>query len=181
MIAACFTTYFVLTLVAAVMQTVNYRKMNDVGGRGIIVCAAATIAALIAFMSLDSGDSASGGFIYYVNGVRTGAGIVQVGLVIFFAFMSFVVSYGISVGLGYLFGHWRSADEKAKAKVWVLILSILGVQFGGGLLRAGISRIADISTPGWRHILVVVLGVAILGWSIWGIISFIKKRKTNRQ
>jgi hypothetical protein len=51
----------ILTLIAAVLQAVSYRKHDEMSGIGFIVSAIATVIAVIAFISSGSNDPVTGG------------------------------------------------------------------------------------------------------------------------
>jgi hypothetical protein len=170
--------YLILTLIAVVLQVVSYRKHDEMNSIGVIANVLAAIVATIAFIIGGSNDSVSGGYIYYVNGVKMESGFMTVGATIVLAIISFGTSFGASMGLGYLIGHKRDAEEKAKPKVWVLILSILAIPFGSGFFRS-ISLLPDLSVTG--RLLVLGLGAITWGLGILGIVSYIiKKKRANK-
>jgi hypothetical protein len=170
--------YLVLTLIAAIFHAISYRKTDDMNPKAMLLSLAAAILAAIAFFTIGGGESATGGYIYYVNGIRVSSGVMSVGINIFLSFMAFVVSHFASVGIGYLFGHVLEAKERAKPKVWVLILSILAIPFGSGFFKS-ISLLPDLSAT--NRLLVLGLGTITWGLGIWGIVSYIvKKKRANR-
>ena len=161
MLVVCLIVYIVLTIVAAVMQTVNYRKTDDAGIKALAVCAGAAFAVFIGYLSLGSSSSATGGFVYYINGVRAGSGAMNIGMAFFCAFMSGALSYGIATGVGYLFGKHRVRDpqEKKRPKLRALILSIYGVIQGIVFFTGHVSE----SSTGYNPQTVLnVLGVAVV-------------------
>jgi len=127
--------YLILTLIAVVLQVVSYREHDEMNSIGVIANVLAAIVATIAFIISGSNDSVSGGYIYYVNGIKIESGFMTVGATIVLAIISFGTSFGASMGLGYLIGHKRDAEEKAKPKVWILFypfwLSRLAAAFSG--------------------------------------------------
>jgi hypothetical protein len=174
MLTGILISFLMLTLVAAIFHAVSYRKTGDMTPRAMLLSLAAAILAAIAFFTIGSGGSATGGYIYYVNGVRVGSGVMSVGMNIFLSFMAFVVSHFASVGIGYLFGHERDAREKGKPKVCVLVVSILAIPFGSGFFKS-LSLLSALSAA--NRLLLLGLGAATWGLGIWGIVSYIVKKK----
>ena len=163
-----------LTLIAAIFHAASYRNTGDMNPKAMLLSLAAAILAAVAFFSLGSDGSAAGGYTYYVNGVRIGSGVMSVGVNLFLSFMAFVVSHFVSVGIGYLFGHERDKKEKGRPKVWVLVLSILAIPFGSGFFKS-LSLLPDLTPAG--RLLLIGLGMVTWGLGIWGIVSYIVKKK----
>ncbi len=172
--------YLILIAVAITFYALFFRLEKDwLEKAGIITGAIATILALIA---VGTADSSSGAYVTYINGVRASAGFVKASSY-FALFLVFgAISIGLTRGIGYLIGRQRDPGEKGEPKVWILVLSIIGAIFAPNFIQAGIMGIVKASGAGWRSILVVVLGIVILGASIWGIVDYSrkKKRQTNR-
>ena len=168
--------FLTLTLIASIFHAVSYRKTDDMNPKAMLLSLAAAILAAVAFFTMGSGGAATGGYSYYVNGIRVGSGVMSVGMNLFLSFMAFVVSHFTAVGIGYLFGHERDAREKGKPKVWVLVVSILAIPFGSGFFKS-LSMLSDLSAA--NRLLLLVLGVATWELGIWGIISYIVKKKRS--
>jgi hypothetical protein len=172
--------YFILIAITITFYAFFFRLEHDwLEKAGVIAGVVATVVAVIAMLTA---NSTSGAYVTYVNGVRASAGYIKASGFIVFPLLFGGISIGLTRGIGYLIGHRRDADERQEPKVWVLVLSIIGVIFSVSFLQAGVSTITDASIAQWRRILVVVLGVVIFVTSIWGIVSYIikKKRQANQ-
>jgi len=174
MLTGILIAFLLLTLIASIFHAASYRNTDDMNPKAMLLSLAAAILAAVAFFSLGSGGSATGGYTYYVNGVRMGSGVMSVGVNLFLSFMAFALSHFVSVGIGYLFGHERDKKEKGRPKVWVLVLSILAIPFGSGFFKS-LSLIPNLTSAG--RLLLIGLGVVTWGLGIWGIVSYIVKKK----
>lgn len=172
------TVYLILILITSILYAIYWRIEKDAFViAAVVVGIAATIVAMVATFT---SDSSSGAYIHYVNGVRVSSGFMNASSFFPMLLIFGGISIGLTSGIGYFIGHKRDSFEKQQPKVWKLILSIIGLQFGGTLLLTGIAQISDIKALDFRNFLVIALGIAILGLSIWGIIGFIiKKKRTN--
>lgn len=172
--------YLILIAIAITFYAFFFRLEKDwLEKVGVIVGVVATVVAVIA---MQTSDSTSGAYVTYINGVRASAGYIKASGYIVFPLLFGGISIGLTRGIGYLIGYRRDPSERHEPKVWVLVLSIIGVIFSSSFLQAGVSRIADAPSANWRSIFVVALGIVILGASIWGIVSYIikKKRQANQ-
>ena len=172
--------YLILIAIAITFYAFFFRLEHDwLEKAGIIAGVVATVVAVIAMLS---SNPTSGSYVTYINGVRASSGFIKASGFIVFPLLFGGISIGLTRGIGYLIGHRRDADERREPKVWGLVLSIIGVIFSVSFLQAGVSTITDASIAQWRRIIVVVLGVVLLFASIWGIVSYIikKKRQANQ-
>lgn len=178
MLTSILVAFLLLTLIAAIVHAISYRNSDDMSPKAMILSLAAAVLAAVAFFSMGNGDSATGGYIYYVNGIRMGSGIMSAGMNLFLSFMAFVVSHFVSVGIGYLFGHERDAREKGKPKVWVLVVSVLAIPFGGGFFKS-LSMLPNLSPT--QRLIPLGLGVITWGLGIWGIVDYMMKKKRSQK
>lgn len=178
MMTLILVAFLLLTLIAAIFHAISYRNSDDMNPKAMILSLAAAILAAVAFFSMGSGDSVTGGYTYYVNGIRMGSGVMSVGTNLFLSFMAFVVSHFVSVGIGYLFGHERYAREKGTPKVWVLVVSILAIPFGSGFFKS-LSILPNLSPT--QCLISLGLGVITSGMGIGGIVDYIIKKKCSRK
>ncbi|NLB90998.1 MAG: hypothetical protein GX786_07250 [Clostridiales bacterium] len=178
MLIGILIAYIALTVVAAVFHLVSYRKNNDMSGKAMLFTLAATLLAAVAFFTIDADGSTVGGYIYYINGKRMDSGGIIVGINIALTFMAFFLSHVLSVGIGYLFGHKQKAEDKGKPKVWVLVVSIIAIFFGSGFFR-NIRLTSDL--PFAKNMILFAIGAVICGLGIWGVISFIVKKKRSEK
>ena len=172
--------YLILIAIAITFYAFFFRLEHDwLEKAGVIAGVVATVIAVIAMLS---SNSTSGTYVTYINGVRASAGYLKASNFFVFLLLFGGISIGLTRGIGYMIGHRRNTDERHEPKVWVLVLSIIGVIFSSSLLQAGVSSLADSSIAQWRSILVVVSGIVIFVASIWGIVSYIikKKRQANQ-
>lgn len=171
--------YLVLVAIAITLYALFFRLETDWLEKAGIV--SGVIATIIAVIALQTVDNSSGGYVTYVNGVRTSAGLLKVSSA-FALFLIFgAISMGLTRGIGYWIGHRRDFDEKQEPKVWVLVLSIIGLIFGPSFLQAGFMNLAKDTSADWRNTLVIVLGFVIFGASIWGIVDYSRKKKRSNQ
>ena len=172
--------YLVLVAIAITLYALFFRLKKDWLEKAGI--AAGLVATILAVIAIQTADSTSGAYVTYVNGVRTSAGLLKVSSA-FALFLIFgAISMGLTRGIGYLIGRDRAPAEKHQPKVWVLVLSIIGLIFGPSFLQAGFMSLAKDTSADWRNILVIVLGFVIFGASIWGIVDYSRKKKgTTRQ
>jgi len=178
MMAVCSVLYLVLTLAATVIQAISYRNKNDVSGTGLWISIAAGIVFTIGLVQLFGNDSSTGMFTYYVNGAPMGAGYLNVELIVMSLIMSPLVSYGVSVGFGYLLGHRRDPSKKGKPRVFVLVLSIIAAISGVQSLFFGLLSYKNISEYATA---VMGGGIIMLGLGIWGILDYHNKKKKLAQ
>ena len=172
--------YLILIAIAITFYAFFFRLEHDwLEKAGVIAGVVATVIAVIAMQTTSSN---SGAYVSYINGVRASSGFIKASGFIVFPLLFGGISIGLTRGIGYLIGHRRDADERLEPKVWVLVLSIVGVIFSVSFLQAGVSTITDTSIAQWRKVLIVVLGVVIFVASIWGIVSYVikKKRQANQ-
>ena len=172
--------YLILIAIAITFYAFFFRLEHDwLEKAGIIAGVVATVVAVIAMLS---SNPISGSYVTYINGVRASSGFIKASGFIVFPLLFGGISIGLTRGIGYIIGHRRDPDERREPKVWVLVLSIIGVIFSASFLQAGVSTITDASIAQWRNVLIVVLGVVIFVASIWGIVSYVikKKRQANQ-
>lgn len=168
-----------LLAAAAVLFAVHYRT-------GKIFCeiagVIAALAAMIAFViALGQSGASSGGYTQYVNGVRVSSGFVAgsqnfVLILLFGAFANFATR-----GLGYLMGGRRGVKStdpggEKKASMPVLVISIIGAGLGVGILGGAVGGIAH-GMPVASFVPPLCIGTAMIGLCIWGITTFIKRKK----
>lgn len=189
MFGICMIIYLVLTVVAAVVNSLGYRKNNDMNPSAFLVCLAAGIVFFVGFLSLGD-SSSSGSYIYYINGQRVGAGSINFSMGLFCGFMSMVFSWFLSWGIGYLFGYRNKQQKDQKPSVAKLILSIWGALVGitGILCSANILINNNFKSSAMMnaYFISILIFVIILALSILGVVRYIKgkkscdKGKTNR-
>ena len=172
--------YLILIAIAITFYAFFFRLEHDwLEKAGVIAGVVATVIAVIAMQTTSSN---SGAYVTYINGVRASSGFIKASGFIVFPLLFGGISIGLTRGIGYIIGHRRDPDERREPKVWVLVLSIIGVIFSASFLQAGVSTITDASIAQWRNVLIVALGVVLFIASIWGIVSYIikKKRQANQ-